>query len=191
MRLDQDAAWLPPLPIEQERAERLIREDGRRRYLRSHAALRSILAKYTDVPLEFSLGQHGKPYLSSSPELNFNLSHSSERALIAFSRDVEVGVDIERLRPLERCLDLAERFFPPADFESLSEVPPEGREAAFFERWTVIEAKLKARGIGLYGAGADLDGEWSVSPVPVDANYYAAVAVNCPSVSLKLHHFEP
>ena len=191
VRLDEEGEWLPPLAAEWERAERLRQLDGRRRYLRSHAALRSVLGRYTEVPLELIAGEHGKPYLSSSPELMFNLSHSAERALIAVARDIEVGVDIERLRPLQQYLSIAERFFPPAAFQALTELPDEGRESAFFRSWTFIEAKLKARGIGLYGAGTELDGEWSVAPVEVDPGYVGAVAVNRSGVQVRVHRFQP
>ena len=55
-------------------------------------------------------------------------------------------------------------------------MPAASREVEFFRMWTGIEAKLKARGIGLYGAGSDLDGEWSVHSVDAGAEYVAAVA---------------
>ena len=45
-------------------------------------------------------------------EIRFNLSHSREMALLAVARDVEVGVDIERVRPLQEYAAIAERFFP-------------------------------------------------------------------------------
>ena len=191
VRLDEEGGWLPPAADEWERAARLQRQEGQRRYLRSHAALRAILARYAPAPLEFAAGDHGKPYLSSSPEIKFNLSHSGERALVAVSVGLEVGVDIEKLRPLSQCLSIAERFFPAIEFQALSEVSLDGREAAFFRSWTFIEARLKARGIGLYGIGTDGEGEWPVAPVEVDQGYFGAVAVNRAQVAVRVHRFEP
>ena len=34
-------------------------------------------------------------------------------ALVAVAREIEVGVDIERVRPLPEYAAIAERFFPP------------------------------------------------------------------------------
>jgi 4'-phosphopantetheinyl transferase len=176
--LDASGRWLAPTPAEAQYAGRRVSEPLRRRYLRSHAALRAILGTYTAAPLDFALAEHGKPYLPAAPELRFNLSHSHEMALIAVARGVEVGVDVERYRPLRECLAIAGRFFPPADAADLEELPPESREAEFFRRWTRIEAVLKGRGIGLYGAGTEAEGDWTVLPVEVGPDYAASVAVN-------------
>ena len=85
--------------------------------------------RVTDAPLEFALHEKGKPYLASAPEIRFNLAHSHGMALVAVALDVEVGVDIERMRPLPEYAAIAAallsrgsaralrraRFFPPLD----------------------------------------------------------------------------
>lgn len=181
--LDVEGGWLSPTPAEQERVGRLASETQRRRYLRSHAALRAILAAYTPAPLAFAASEHGKPCLPAVPDLQFNLSHSHDMALVAVARGIPIGVDVERFRSMRECMNIAERFFPPMQAAELAAVPPEDREAEFFRRWTRIEAKLKARGIGLYGAGQELDGEWTVLPIEVGPEYSASVAANCASLT--------
>ena len=146
------------------------------RRLPSRDALRAILERYTAGDLEFAHGPHGKPYLRDAPQLQFNLSHSGGVSLVAVALDVEVGVDIERLRPMPDFLALAERFLAPGDAAALAETPAVGREREFFVRWTRTEAMLKARGVGLYGAGVALDGDWTVVPVDAGEEYAAAVA---------------
>src|SRR5260370_39924018 len=90
-----------PAPAEEAlRAARFATPPLRRRYLRAHAALRTILSSVTNVPLEFGIHEKGKPFLASAPEIRFNLAHSRGMALVAVAPDVEVGVDIERIRPL-------------------------------------------------------------------------------------------
>jgi 4'-phosphopantetheinyl transferase len=182
--------WLPPTPAEAQQAARLVSEPLRRRYLRSHAALRAILGTYTSAPLDFAIAEHGKPYLPELPDLQFNLSHSHDMALVAVTRGIAIGVDVERFRPLQECMGIAERFFPPMEAAALAAVPPEGREVEFFHLWTRIEAKLKARGIGLYGAGQELDGEWTVIPIEVGPDYSAAVAANCAGLSARLRPYQ-
>ena len=183
--------WLPPAADEAERAARFVNDKLRRRYLRSHAALRAILGTYTSAPIEFAAGEHGKPYLAGDRELQFNLSHSHEVALVAVSRDVEIGADVERFRSLPECMTIAERFFPPLELAALAEVPPGDREPEFFRRWTRIEAKLKARGLGLYGAGAELAGDWSVVSIDAGPDYAASVAANCRELSVRRRLFPP
>jgi 4'-phosphopantetheinyl transferase len=189
--LDAAADWLPPMPSEAERAARFVSPSGGQRYLRSHAALRAILQGYTAAPLEFAAAEHGKPYLAAVPGLRFNLSHSYEMALVAVAWDVEVGVDVEYFRPMPECTKIAERFFPPVDAAALEDVPADAREREFFHRWTHIEALLKARGIGLYGAGTEPEGEWIVEPVAVGAEYAGAVAAMCPAITVAVRVWQP
>jgi 4'-phosphopantetheinyl transferase len=151
----------------------LVRLEGETAALRrecSHQALRTILETVTGARVEFAVAEKGKPYLPGAPEVRFNLAHSHDLALVGVALGVEVGVDIERLRPLPEYAAIAERFFPPSEREGLD-------ECDFFRRWTRIEAKLKARGVGLYGAGAELGGEWTVEPIEAGEGFAAAVAV--------------
>jgi 4'-phosphopantetheinyl transferase len=149
---------------------RLEGETAALRQERSHQALRAILERVTGAPVEFAVAEKGKPYLPGAPEVRFNLAHSHELALVGVALGVDVGVDIERLRPLPEYAAIAERFLPPSEREDLD-------ERDFFRRWTRIEAKLKARGVGLYGAGAELGGEWTVEPIDAGEGFAAAVAV--------------
>jgi 4'-phosphopantetheinyl transferase len=196
VRLDELREDLLPAPTtgEAARAARFINDTLRRRYLRSHGALRAVLARYTAAQLDFALGPHGKPYLPAVPELRFNLSHSHERALIGVTLGVEIGVDIERLRPMSDCLALAERFFPPSEAAEFAAVcatmPAPDRERDFFRRWTRIEAILKARGVGLYGIGEELAGEWSIEEIDAGGEYAATVAVPQAGLHLTVRNFE-
>jgi len=172
----------PPTPGELARAARFRTPELAERYLKSHAALRDILSRHTDAPLDFALHEHGKPYLPLAPHIRFNLSHSHDMALVAVTLDREIGVDIERLRPLPRFAELAERFFPPSE-------PRPSDEADFFRLWTRIEAVLKARGVGLHGASADIEGEWSASEIAAPEGFAAAVAVEGPAMPISVYDY--
>jgi 4'-phosphopantetheinyl transferase len=175
-RLDQ-ARLPPPTEGETARAARFRTEELQGRYMAAHRALRAILQQETGAPpLKFAVTKHGKPYLPEMPEVNFNLSHSREMAAVAVARGVEVGIDVERLRPLRDYMAIAERFLPPtaaAEFAAAFEPDPE-RE--FFRRWTRSEAMWKAAGIGIYGAGRDLEGEWTIEEIDAGPEFAAAVA---------------
>jgi 4'-phosphopantetheinyl transferase len=181
IRLDE-VTVPPPTPGELARAARFASAEIATRYLKSHAAMRDILGRHTTSPLEFALHEHGKPHLPLSPELRFNLSHSHELALVAVTLDYEVGVDIERLRPLPRFVALADRFFPPSE-------PRPTDEIDFFRHWTRVEAILKARGVGLYGASTDPEGEWTIEEVPVPEGFAAAVAAEGAGLIITVHDY--
>jgi 4'-phosphopantetheinyl transferase len=181
VRLNRGTA-APPTAGEAARAARLLTPTLRRRYLRAHAALRDNLGSVTAAPLEFAVHEKGKPYLALQPEIRFNLAHSREMALVAVARDVEVGVDIERVRPLPEYAAIAERYFP----EGFT-APTGVRD--FFRHWTRFEALLKAHGAGLYGAGTTPPGVWSVVEIDAGPRFTAALAVEGPPPAVIVHEY--
>jgi len=143
---------------ERVRALRFVFEIHRGRFVACRAALRTLLAaRLGGAPrdLRFDYGPSGKPSLAGGGgAVRFNVSHTDRYALIAITPGAELGVDIERIRPL-RDMDLvAERVFSVGERETLGRVPHEFKAEAFFAGWTRKEAYIKARGegIGLLGA---------------------------------------
>lgn len=140
---------------ERVRASRFRFEADRGRFVASHAALRHILASYlgaTPASLAFGAGTHGKPFLDApvhGRSLRFSLSHSGNLALVAVCLGREVGVDVERVRPLEDLDGFVARYLSPQEREAIVRIPSTGRLRAFFETWTLKEAYLKACGDGL------------------------------------------
>lgn len=140
---------------ELDRADRFRFPHLRNDFVLSHAALRTILARYLKVPpqdIRFYTGEYGKPEISSPlnhTNLQFNLSHSGEWAIIAVTQDRAVGVDVEKFRSDVNHLDLAHRYFSEREYQSLLALPVDERESAFFICWTRKEAFLKALGEGL------------------------------------------
>ena len=142
---------------ERERAARFKFEKDRRLYTVAHAALRSILAGYLNVApgdLEFEIGRRGKPRLAptfSKDSLEFNLSHSSEVALIAVTREREIGVDVEHVKKEFAFAEVAERYFTTREVSAIRALPEDLQRRAFYQCWTSKEAFLKAKGVGLSG----------------------------------------
>lgn len=138
------------------RAHRFRFESDRRRFCVARASLRLILSRYLKTKphrLQIESGEYGKPYFADAKAtqgLRFNLSHSNQLALIAVSRDREVGVDVEYMRPDFVTEEVAAHFFSPAEVEEFRAVPRELRIQSFFNCWTRKEAYIKARGEGLY-----------------------------------------
>jgi hypothetical protein len=104
---------------ERLRADQCMIPAARTRYILAHAALRRLLAAKLNRDAEevvFTSGPHGKPELALPLRhpLRFNLSHSGNLALVAISPVAEVGIDVERVRPMPDAVRLAKRFFTPS-----------------------------------------------------------------------------
>lgn len=188
IRLDE-AQVPPPTPEEAARAARFDSPVLGERYLRAHGALRAILAQVTAAAPEFAVTPSGKPYLPGVPALKFNLSHSHGMAVVGVALEVEIGVDVERVRTLPGHEAIAERFFPPSEAAAHAAVLAPDRERDFFRRWTRIEAILKARGVGLYGAGEEPEGEWTIQEIEIGEEYSAAVAAPKPGMTVTVRDF--
>lgn len=138
---------------EWERANRFRFDKHRRQYVVGRGALRALIAAYGGIRPEavrFRYGDRGKPYvIHPESDLELNLSNSDEMALVGFVRGVEIGVDIEFLKPMPDCEQIAERFFSASERDVLRELPADRKEEAFFNCWTRKEAYLKAVGTGL------------------------------------------
>lgn len=166
--------WLVPLEVdasdfhamdevlcveERDRAARFKIAGGRERYTMGRGFLRLLLGHYVKVEpaaLSFRYNSYGKPSLpdgggnlGSVAPIGFNLSHSGGYAVLGFTREGELGVDIEKYREEVLREKLADRFFAPQEAQELASLPPEDQLPGFFACWTRKEAYIKARGDGL------------------------------------------
>jgi 4'-phosphopantetheinyl transferase len=183
------------------------------RYSLCHANMRRILASYLDQPPESLAVREafgGKPELTGEPaRLRFNLSHSRSVAALAVALDMEVGVDMEDVRPIET--DVAKRYFSPTEFASLSTLGGQSWLDGFYRCWTRKEAILKAEGLGLRipldafdvslladepaallaaRPEARLTAQWNLHHLSVAAGTMGALAVAHPSPKISMAAFE-
>jgi 4'-phosphopantetheinyl transferase len=142
-------------PEERARASRYYFQKDRTHSVVARGTLRVVLGRYLDLAprrLRFTYNLYGKPALSGEVDdgrLRFNVSHSHGLALFAVASGREIGVDVEQVRADFASLEVAERFFSPAEVSGLRALPPDARTSAFFNCWTRKEAYIKARGVGL------------------------------------------
>jgi 4'-phosphopantetheinyl transferase len=135
---------------ERDRLAKFRFADHQRRYQIGHGALRAVLAGYLAADpraLEFQQGPRGKPFLVQ-PGPFFNLSHSGKLALIGVAQ-VELGLDLEKVRQLDGLVDIARRHFSEGEFAALDRLEGDARQLAFYRCWTRKEAYIKALGEGL------------------------------------------
>lgn len=202
------ADWAILSPPERERALRFHFDRDRDAFVRSHAAVRRILADYLGKApgeLQFLTGPAGKPFLAPAEDslgLEFNLSHSGELALVAVAQSA-VGVDVERWDGRVEFLELAEQFFSPNERAALRALTQDSQAlmAGFFNAWSRKEAYIKATGDGVAkglhhfdvvltpGERAGLLADrtdpmattrWVLEDLRIDQGYSAALVVRAP-----------
>ena len=160
VRLDRpgrDVQQLAQSLIEDEhkRAERFYFKRDKNRFIVRRAVLRMILGRYLQIEpnqIQFAYGPHGKPFLAErlcDSSLRFNLAHSHELSLYAFSHGREIGIDLEHCRALPDAEQIAARFFSARENATLQTLATSQRQKAFFNCWTRKEAYIKAIGKGL------------------------------------------
>jgi 4'-phosphopantetheinyl transferase len=188
-------------PDEQTRARRYYLPRDKDRFVAGRAILRMILAQYLSLrpqDIQFSFGPNGKPmlYPADPSRLEFNLSHSGDRALVAVALGFSIGIDIEKIRPDVATAQLAVHICSEAEQAALAALPEGQRVAAFFKCWTSKEACIKASGRGLSLSLRDFEvsvdptepvkllrpcrhGEelWSLHELTPETGYAAALAV--------------
>jgi len=154
---------------ERDRAERIRHPAVRRGFVVARAWLRALLASYLGDARELELrySPYGKPELEgpAGVAVRFSIAHSGGVAMLAYS-GIDVGVDVERIRPVARASRIAERVFSPATREVLASVDPSDRWPAFFAAWTQREALVKAVGGGMLATADPLDFVWPPASSP-------------------------
>jgi|WetSurMetagenome_2_1015567.scaffolds.fasta_scaffold444104_1 4'-phosphopantetheinyl transferase len=218
--LDEGAVhvWLVSARISHvklKRLEKILAEDeigrigrfrfyeDRARFAAGRAALRILLGRYARIdPASIRIipSSNGKPMIEPGTPASlfeFSVSHSGGKILIAFSRGIPVGVDIERIRRGIDIEGIVSRYFAPEENEDFLTLPQSARVEAFFAAWTRKESILKARGEGLSRPpesfrvsilpndrprlirfpGEGRIGEWSLADLFPGSGYKAALAV--------------
>jgi 4'-phosphopantetheinyl transferase len=143
---------------ERARAARFVFARHRNRFVARRGMLREILGRLLRADpahLVFTCGAHGKPRLATPVGgrlLHFNLAHSDALAVYVVSAQSEVGVDVERIRPVPEAGEIASRFFSPREYRAWRVLRSRRRLEAFLHCWTRHESLLKAVGIGLCGS---------------------------------------
>ncbi|MEZ4735009.1 MAG: 4'-phosphopantetheinyl transferase superfamily protein [Caldilineaceae bacterium] len=189
---------------EAQRAARFHFPADQRRFTIGRGLLRLLLGRYLEAQpaqLHFAYNAYGKPQLAvvgAVPPLHFNLSHSGEIALYAFTRHYHLGIDVEQMRANLEWDALAQHVFSPHEQATLARLPVAEQLPAFFRCWTRKEAFIKARGMGLSLPLDQFDvtlapddpaqllatrddpqeaTRWTLSDLPCPAGYAAALAV--------------
>lgn len=159
---DTDLGWHRLSPAEQSRADAITHRETRSMYIFSKCLVRERLSEFTHIEPQavvFMTNPHDKPYLarlssqpsttSSGSTVFFNISHSKRKLAMAFSRQCEVGIDIQYHNSRCNARELATRFFAPPEIDFLDHCPNTDLLQHFYHIWARKEAVIKAVGKGL------------------------------------------
>jgi len=144
------------------RADRLRRESQRQMFEIAHALVRQSLSSYADVAAidwTFETNRWGRPEIAGpahAPRLSFSLSHTRGLIACAIGSGIACGVDVESVERSGSPLRIARRVLAETEFADLEAQPPETKLDRLLEYWTLKEAYLKARGVGLSVAMREL-----------------------------------
>lgn len=142
---------------ERARAARFVDARHQQRFTLARAALRAILGARLGLAaaaIDLQITPEGRPvHAASAAQINFNLSHSRDTALIAIAPPVALGIDLEAVAAMPD--GVAQRFFAPEETAALLALSGRAQSEAFTRIWTRKEAVVKAIGAGLR---APLDG---------------------------------
>lgn len=138
---------------ERARCDRYLFERNRHEHVVAHALKRLCLSRYAPVDpraWSFVIGERGKPEIAAPASgLRFNLSHTDGLVACLVADAADVGVDVETSARGTDTDAIASRFFAEPEVEAMMALPSEEHRYRFFEYWTLKEAYIKARGLGL------------------------------------------
>ena len=141
---------------ERESAARFRFEPHRLQFVAAHRLLRHALSfAETSVPPErwrFVATAGRRPELAAPLRacgLRFSLSHGGGMALVAVTRERDVGVDVEAGDATGNATTVVAHGLTPREHDEWSRLHGAVATRFALERWTLKEAYLKARGVGL------------------------------------------
>jgi 4'-phosphopantetheinyl transferase len=197
------------------RAKKFHFEHHQHRFIITRANLRFILSKYLKITaqeIEFIYSEKGKPSLvktCNQEGIEFNLSHTDNLALYAFTKNQKIGVDLEKIKDNCDIENLAKRFFTNNEYQVISNLERKQQPQAFFQAWTSKEAYLKATGEGLGGGLENIEinlhsqerelvriegnkqlvENWTLEKIDINDDYIATLAVKNLKKEIMLHYF--
>jgi 4'-phosphopantetheinyl transferase len=161
--------------VEKERSERFKFYKHRKAFIASHGFMHTVLGYYTPTPaseIVFSHTEKGKPFLleEHNPDnIQFNLSHSNNIAMLAVCRNNSLGIDVEYSNKKTDWAGISKRFFAADEQQAFFKLSEDIQKQVFFQVWTRKEAHMKVTGSGLSLAPT----QFSISIPPQAAAFIA------------------
>jgi len=146
---------------------------------------------------KISRNDFGKPYIDNN--LSFNISNSGNLVICAGALDCKVGIDIEKVRPVN--IKHFKKVFTSNEMKMIKNATNHSRK--FFELWTKKESVMKADGRGLtinpkdikiencYGDIEESDKRWYIKQIKEFKDYIGCICSSKPKVIYDIEKFVP
>ena len=137
---------------EQAHWQRFKFDTHRRESVTTHALVRTALSHHRPVAPQawrFRTNPHGKPAVDPDCGLRFNASNSVGLVVCLIAEAAEVGVDVEPANRAGAMLGVATEVFSAAERAQLAGLEDQKKLGRALSLWTLKEAYIKARGMGL------------------------------------------
>jgi len=150
-------AWMTPEEL--VRFNRFRHDQDRWMFALGRSMARTLVGRELGVAPDgwrWREGPHGRPEIASpGTDLHFNVSHSAGLVVCALGRGRELGVDLENLDRHPPDPALVARYCSRSEAADIAAQGDRWRER-FLVYWTLKEAYLKARGLGISVQLADI-----------------------------------
>ena len=179
------------LPEKLEAVLRYRRERDRRQRLLARLLLALALRRLEGWPERLALERlgheaAGRPYVRGC-SWRISFTHAGEWVVCALGKAVgEIGVDVENIRPLD--VRDFRQIFSAREWRAILDAPSSERELLRY--WTIKEAVLKTRGLGLLATEDEIRAAGSGAEIwmhlPLAPGYWLTVAAQRPWRKLQL-----
>jgi 4'-phosphopantetheinyl transferase len=187
-------AYLNQLPLTfREKNQRFIRWQDRHANLFGKLLLIKALVEngYRETSLnDLEYTKYRRPYFKD--DFNFNISHSGEYVVCAFSKQTTIGIDIEKISEID--FHDFERTMTSLQWQDIYLASEPYR--SFFENWTMKESIIKADGRGLSIPLKEIlernnivsykGIDWYLNRFRIDDNYATCLATGSDNLEISL-----
>lgn len=136
--------YLHTLPTDlQHKVQRFVRWQDQHASLFARLLLQEALQPYQLTLQQIRYTEYQRPYIYHSPD--FNVAHSGEYVICAIMEQGRIGIDIEKIRPVE--MQHFTSIFSSNQQQALAQAA--NKLDLFFKFWTQKESAIKADGRGL------------------------------------------
>ncbi len=162
-------------PDERIKAGRFRQIADQERFVLGRAFVRALCGAQMQMPASAVVIEEtltGRPHLPDGA-LDFNVSHSGDCVLIAWSTEGQVGADVEWMKDKDpnTLTGIAGASFSAEERAVFLAASAEDRGAVFYRIWVRKEAVIKAEGVGLGGPLQDFSVVRLESGQPVWVNH--------------------
>ncbi|RXJ94839.1 hypothetical protein CRV00_05770 [Malaciobacter molluscorum] len=184
------------------RANKFLLKNKYKSYIATRIILKILLQYYINregYKIQLHKNQYGKPYLKDN-EIYFNISHTSDMSLIAFSKNKEFGIDLESNECDNNIVNISAKYFTQREKNWIENLPNNKKTKGFIYCWVRKEAYIKALGLGL---SLPLDSfnvisqeqkkisdnkfqikKWFLHPLDISINHLGAICIQAPKIDL-------